>query len=94
MNVYEMYEENGNRAGFCIVRNTWGNTVARVLSIAGQAEGPLNGRPPYFGNPVVLVDILDAKTGFLKAENQVLSCPGTSAYRLLELTGELRHVLG
>ena len=80
MNVYEMYAANGNRAGFYVRRNSWApHNVARVLSIDGKESGPLPGKPPYHGNPVV---IADHPWGVCQ-----LSCPGTYGYQLVEGNG-------
>lgn len=56
MNIYEMYTENGDVAGFWVKHKSWGiGTAARVLSIDGLTFGKLKGKAPYFiGNPPVL----------------------------------------
>lgn len=79
MNVYGMYQENGRQAGFWIVRDTWGNTCAKVVEV-----GTLKGRPPYYGNPDVYVDIYDIHSGKLQEAHVLLSCPGTYSYRLIQ----------
>jgi hypothetical protein len=84
MNIYEMYGVNGNRTGFWVQRESWGTSVAMVLMIGGQKEGPLRGTPPYFGNPSVVMDVYDCRTRQLISKNADLSCPGTFAYRLIE----------
>ena len=84
MNVYEMYVANGNRTGFWVQRDSWGNSVAMVLLIGGQKEGPLRCKPPYFGNPAVVMDLYDCRTRQLVSKNADLSCPGTFAYQLVE----------
>ncbi len=81
MNVYEMYEENGYKFGYWIVRNTWGNSFAKVLSIKGTREGqPIKGRPPYYNNPTVYVAFYHH--GVFK-ENMELRCPGTYSYSMI-----------
>lgn len=80
MNIYQMYEKNGNQCGFCVVRDSWGRIYAKVTSIAGQTSGPLKGRPPYYGNPRVTMDVYN-NDGTIQKENQVLSCPGNYTYR-------------
>jgi hypothetical protein len=39
MNIYEMYYENDKQFGFWIKRNSWGNTIAKVIGIEGVIEG-------------------------------------------------------
>ncbi len=50
MNIFEMYYANGKSTDFWVVRNSWGKTVARVVSIADITSGTLTGlgRYPYF----------------------------------------------
>lgn len=50
MNVFQMYYCNGKEVGFWIKRNSWGNTVAKVISIDDQTTGSLKsfGSYPYF----------------------------------------------
>ena len=85
MNVYEMYKANKHKLGFWIVRNSWGNTCAQVTSIAGVVPGKaISGRAPYYGNPVVKADFYDLRTGKRTSIGAVVSCPGTSAYKLVE----------
>lgn len=52
MNVFEMYYKNGKKIDFWIMRDSWRNVVARVVSIAGFESGPLKGlgRFPYFND--------------------------------------------
>lgn len=82
-NIYQMYEANGNKAGFFVRRNSWGNTYARVATVAGSTEGPLPGNPPYYGNPPVTMDVFN-DDGSLKGTDQELSCPGTYSYKRFE----------
>ena len=84
MNVYEMYAANGNRAGFWIQRDSWGRTCAVVRSVAGQSEGELPGKPPYHGNPPVIVDVFDLRDGTPKDSRAALSCPGTHGYERID----------
>lgn len=83
MNVYEMYQANGNKAGFWIRRDNWGRIVAKVLKVGGKERGALPGKAPYFGNPAVLAVFVESASGQVKDQSQV-SCPGTGAYRLAE----------
>ena len=78
-NVYEMYVDNGNIAGFFVRRNSWSSIYAKVITIEGKSEGPLDGTPRYFGNPEVIVDIYK-NNGKLSRSGELLSCPGTFAY--------------
>lgn len=95
MNIYEMYHENNCSFGFFIIRDNWGNTVAKVISIDGVIEGKrINGRPPYFRNPKVMGEFYRIEDApFLSKETIVLncnkenlvsvseiSCPGTYSY--------------
>lgn len=78
-NIYEMYVENGNKAGFWVVRNSWGHdTKAVVLNVGGKQAGALMGEPPYYTNPLVLARLFTPKEpkGFVIR----LSCPGTFGY--------------
>jgi len=79
LNVYEMYTAHGHAAGFWIRRGSWArSTFAKVLTVGGSANGPLAGRPPYHGNPTVVVDFY--MDGRLKEPGMILSCPGTYTY--------------
>lgn len=71
-NIFEMYVANGKQPGFWLRRTTWGNSCARVVWV-----GELRGTPPYFGNPVVLADVFDLKTGNLKERGARLPAAGT-----------------
>lgn len=78
-NLYQLYERSGNRCGFRVRRNSWGNTTAIVRSIGGQTEGPLPGKPPYYGNPVVIADV----SGTWTERGAQLSSPGTYAWQFV-----------
>lgn len=78
VNIYEMYVANCG-AGFWFQRTSWGRTCARLVSV-----GPMNARPPYYGNPGATMDVYDLKTGELKGELQSVSCPGTGTYRKID----------
>ncbi len=75
-NIYQMYTANSESAGFWVQRESWGNTCACAVSVAGQIDGPLPGKPPYHGNPEVITDVYDIHTGEMKSPEAVLSCPG------------------
>jgi len=70
LNVYQMAERHGG-SGFWITRTTWRNTVAHVVGI-GEITGP----PPYFGNPVVVMDVY-ATNGNIREELVRLETAGT-----------------
>lgn len=94
MNVYEMYKANKHQVGFWIVRETWGNTCAQVVSIKGAKAGkPLPGRAPYYGNPVVKADFYDMRTGKCVSTKTEVSCPGTQAYRMARLSPALAELM-
>lgn len=87
MNIYDMYKENGNKVGFWIQRDTWGNHIAQVVSIDLNLDGSLPGVSPYHNNTFVLVDIYDLRTGKLSenwnggAKQFLLSTPGSYGYK-------------
>ena len=79
-NVFQMYVANGEKLGFWLRRTTWGNTCAQVTSV-GEFKGP----PPYYGNPSVLADIFDLRTGALKEKKVKVPVPGTyKTWRLID----------
>lgn len=82
-NIYQMYVENGNKAGFFVRRDSWSRIYACVTRVAGLKEGELRGEPPYFGNPTVEMDVY-ANDGTLQKSGEELSCPGTYAYKQIE----------
>jgi hypothetical protein len=63
MTIYRVYVENGNRAGFWVQHRTWGNTCARVRSIAGKAEGKLPGAAPNYDDSPVAMQMFDVRSG-------------------------------
>jgi hypothetical protein len=78
-NVYQMYEENGNRVGFWVSRPTWGHSAAYVLSIGGQVDRALQGDSPYYDNPKVYCRFYTAE-GPPSGERQLLRYPGSYTY--------------
>jgi len=78
-NIYQMYQDNGDSAGFFVRRDSWSTVVAKVLSIDGMETGTLAGKPPYHGNPPVLMAVYN-NDGTIQKESEVMSCPGTDAY--------------
>lgn len=83
MNVYQMIEHRAfdTPGGFWVKRRTWGNSVALITDF-----DELNGYPPYFNNPQVRCDIYYDRgaTGVRYKKNEILSCPGTSAYTRIQ----------
>lgn len=79
LNIYQMYNINGHKTGFKIIRNSWSTIYAIVREINGQIEGKLKGPYPYYRNPEVTVDIYN-NDGSLQKKGVALSCPGTYAY--------------
>ena len=73
---------------FYIVRNSWGNTIAKVIGIEGVIEGEeISGTKPYHGNPKVIAEFYkqpkkeNCHSGNLDNVSEV-SCPGTFAYSM------------
>lgn len=93
LNIYLMYIQNGNKCGFWIRRNSWAINIARVTSIAGQFEGPLEGDRPYFKNQKVRGDVYHAESGRMNwvsgdsGKNQELTSAGTYGYELISKPG-------
>lgn len=71
-NIYQLYEENRNRAGFKVRRTSWGRTVAVIKSIGGKTRGKLSGYAPYYGSQRVVAEI-HTPSGII---TDVLSCAG------------------
>ena len=79
MNVYQMIVENGG-PGFWVRRITWGPTIARVVGV-----GEFTGKAPYYGNPVVLMDVYSTECE-LKSGLAEISTPGSyKTWRLIEV---------
>lgn len=72
LNVFQMYVANDRKPGFWLRRTTWGNTVAKVVSV-----GELTGHAPYYGNPKVHADIFNFRTGKLKEAGARIPAAGT-----------------
>ncbi len=80
-NLYQLYIDNGNQAGFKVRRGGWGQSSwARVVSVTKEqrAAGPLPGKEPYHGNPPVFIDFKD------KGTVEEASCPGTYQWRVVD----------
>lgn len=83
-NLYQLYIENGNMAGFKVRRSGWANSSwARVVSITAerQTNGSLPGSPPYHQNAVVYLDFKD------KGVSEEAPCPGTYQWELISVDG-------
>ncbi|MBU2952262.1 hypothetical protein [Marinobacter sp. F3R08] len=72
MNIYQMYVEHWRQPGFWVRRTTWGNTIAKIISV-----GELSGRAPYYGNPEVIAIVYDINTGEVKDEHFIIDTAGT-----------------
>ena len=88
MNVYEMYYANEKKFGFFIQRNSWGNTIAKVISIEGVVEGEeIPGRKPYHNNVKVMAEFYkegnknNCHSGNLDNISEI-SCPGNYSYSM------------
>lgn len=82
LNIYGMYTQNGNQAGFWVRRDSWAmSTFAQVRKIAGSEHGPLTGKPPYYERQKVTMDFY--MNGRIHEMATELSCPGTYAYTLI-----------
>jgi hypothetical protein len=86
-NVFEMYVASGNRAGFWVQRQTWGNSCALVKLVGGRDAGELPGAPPYFNDPEVTVDMFNLHNGALLEADVPLRCPGTYSYSEVDPPG-------
>ena len=80
-----MYIQNGNKAGFYVMRNSWSNHYAKVIEIDGNAAGELSGEPPYHDNLTVIGELYSLSTGRCIKKREVLTCPGTFGYSLLDV---------
>jgi hypothetical protein len=79
-NLYQLYERNGLKCPFRVSRSSWGGTVATVKSIGGQTSGPLKGRGPYWGNPVVVADVVGTWT----ESDAILPCCGSYQWSIVK----------
>lgn len=88
MNVYQMYYENDKKFGFWIKRNSWGYSIAKVISIEGVIEGDeIPGNKPYHSNPKVIAEFYkeDNKNNCHKGNLEdiiEISCPGSFGYSM------------
>jgi hypothetical protein len=88
MNVYEMYYANDKKFGFWVQRDSWGYTIAKVISIEGVVEGEeIPGKKPYYANQKVFAEFYKQETKSECHKGNIdniseISCPGTYAYSL------------
>ena len=80
-NIFEMYTANGHCADFFVHHEGWqSGTVARIVAVGGRHLGPLRGKPPYFNNPRVSMEIAYEKALLRVAHPGFLKSPGTYRY--------------
>lgn len=80
-NLYQLYMDNGNQAGFKVRRGSWGQSSwARVVSVTQEqkTEGQLPGNEPYHGNTPVFIDFKG------KGKVEKASCPGTYQWSIVD----------
>lgn len=82
--VYQLYMDNGMRAGFWIQHFTWDglDAAAQVRSVNGQTEGPLKEKPPKYGDGPVTIDYYRDKKPI--AKDHVLGNAGDPNFRIVE----------
>ena len=85
LNIYQMYAENNNCAGFFVVRDSWDIRYAKIVTIDGKNSGVLSGKPPYHDNPEVICEIYSSNSHECIKQREILSCPGTFRYRLIKV---------
>ena len=92
MNIYQMYYACGKKFGFFVVRDTWGKTIAKIISIEGVEEGKgIQGRYPYFKRQKVMAEFYKADPWKIVQDIgpviniSEISCPGTYAYNLIKI---------
>lgn len=88
MNVFQMILACGSKPGFWIQRYSWRNMAAVVKSF-----GTLTARPPYHGDPDIIVDLFDIHTGQLVSADMRLSSAGTGQYDYFYPSPELEAIV-
>jgi len=96
MNIYQMYHKNDCKFGFFVIRDSWGNTIAKILSIEGvNTAEKIKEIPPYFSNPKVKAEFYKIQNArrknrasqFCISENLTnvgeLPYPGTHVYEMI-----------
>jgi hypothetical protein len=83
MNIYRLYIQNGNSAGFWIQHRTWQNVCAQVRTIAGQSRGVLPGVSPSHANAEVRVERFDVRSGRPLANDSLIDQPEDRGYAVI-----------
>ena len=83
MNIYSLYTQNGNRAGFWIQHRKWQNKCAQVHSIGGVSIGSLPGFPPNYGHAPVAVSCFDVRSGRSVGASPAIDQPDDRGYALI-----------
>jgi hypothetical protein len=83
MNIYSLYTQSGNRAGFWIQHRKWQNKCAQVHSIGGVSSGPLPGHAPTYGAAPVAVSCFDVRSGRLVGSSPAIEQPDDRGYVLI-----------
>ena len=83
MNIYSLYIQNGNRAGFWIQHRKWQNKCAQVHSIGGISSGALPGGAPAHDHAPVMVSCFDVRSGRSVASGLALEQPDDRGYVLI-----------
>ena len=83
MNIYSLYVQNGNRAGFWIQHRKWQNKCAQVHSIGGVCSGNLPGRPPNYQDAPVAASCFDVRSGRPVGVSPAIEQPDDRGYVLI-----------
>jgi hypothetical protein len=83
-NIYQLYADNGNKAGFWVQHENWEGvgTIVHVKSIDGKREGQLSSEVTQSEAARVLVDVFEK--GSLYKENALLTNAASKGFRLVE----------
>ena len=97
MNIYQLYYKNKKKYKFWVQRESWGYTVAKIISIGNVIEGnSLDGKKPYYNNPVILAEFhkIDYSKGITVFDNiSELSCAGTNQYHQIKSSDDLNEIM-
>ena len=76
MNLYQMYMNNGLKYGYFVRNDKWARTKKAYVFLIGQTkEGdPLDGKPPYYNNPTVILKAYWMKGGYEIVTNGGWNC--------------------
>jgi len=92
-----MYHFNGCKFGFFVQRNTWGATVAQIISIEGVKEGEkIPGKSPYFKcnkvySNIFKIDKEGNKNIMPTRVASLLFCPATYSYKLINFENSIKN---